>query len=80
MAEFRGSSAEAAELLSPSAAENQLRGVLGDKQAFLPSEEDRARAQFLLLAALTVTLGPQELDQILAEGRVLADSLVLNVP
>ena len=78
VAEFRGSSAEAAELLSPSAAENQLRGVLGDKQAIVPSEEDRARAQFLLLAALTVTLGPQELDQVLAEGRALADALIME--
>lgn len=76
VAGFRGSSVEAAELLSPSAAENQLRGVLGDKQAVVPPEEDRARAQFLLLAALTVTLGPQELDRVLAEGRALADSLI----
>ena len=36
VAEFRGSSAEAAELLSPSAAENQVRGVLGDRQAIVP--------------------------------------------
>jgi len=75
VAGFRGSSAEAAELLSASAAENQLREVLGEEQGIVPSEEDRARAQFLLLAALTVTLGPQELDQVLAEGRALADSL-----
>jgi hypothetical protein len=34
------------------------------------------RAQFLLLAALTVTLGPRELDRVLAEGRALADSLI----
>jgi hypothetical protein len=30
-----------------------------------------------LLAALTVTLGSQELDQVLAEGRDLADSLIM---
>lgn len=72
VAEFRGSSVEAAELLSPSAAENQLRGALGERQDVLPSEEARARAQFLLLGALTVTLGPQELDQVMAEGRALA--------
>jgi hypothetical protein len=35
---------EAAELLSPSAAENQLREVLGDKQAIRPPVEARARA------------------------------------
>jgi hypothetical protein len=78
VAGFRGSSVEAAELLSPSAAENQLRGVLGEKQGIVPPEEDRARAQLLLLAALTVTAGPQELDQVLAEGRALADSLILD--
>jgi hypothetical protein len=71
VAEFRSSSAEAAELLSPSAAENQLRGVLGEKQAIVPPEEDRARAQFLLLAALTVTLGSQELDQVLADSLIM---------
>jgi len=80
VAEFRSSSAEAAELLSPSAAENQLRRVLGEKQAIVPPEEDRARAQLLLLAALAVTLGPQELDQVLAEGRTLADSFVRDAP
>jgi hypothetical protein len=46
-----------------------LRGVLGDRQAIFPLEEDRVRAQFLLLAALTVTLDPRELDQVSAEGR-----------
>ena len=78
VAGFRGSSVEAAELLSPSAAENQLREVLGDRQAIFPPEEDRARAQFLLLAALAVTLDPRELDQVLTEGRALADSLILG--
>jgi hypothetical protein len=76
VAGFRGSSAEAADLLSPSAAENQLRGILGDEQAILPHEEARARAQFLLLAALTVTLDSQELDQVLTDGRALADALI----
>jgi hypothetical protein len=76
VADFRSSSPEAAELLSPSAAENQLREVLGDKQAIRPPEEARARAQFMLLAALTVTLDPRERDEVLAEGRVLADSLI----
>jgi hypothetical protein len=78
VAGFRSSSAEAADLLSPSAAENQLRGVLGEKQAALPPEEARARAQFLLLAALTVTLYPQELDKVLADGRALADALIME--
>ena len=76
MADFRASSTEAAGLLNPSAAENQLRDVLGDKQAIRPPEEARARAQFLLLAALAVTLGPDELDEVLAEGRALADSAI----
>jgi hypothetical protein len=78
VAGFRSSSAEAADLLSPSAAENQLREVLGEKQVILPPEEARARAQFLLLAALTVTLDPQELDKFLADGRALADSLIME--
>jgi len=76
VADFRSSSPEAAELLSPSTAENQLREVLGDKQAIRPPEEARARAQFMLRAALTVTLDPRERDEVLAEGRVLADSLI----
>jgi hypothetical protein len=76
VADFRSSSPEAAELLSPAAAENQLREVLGDKQAIRPPEEARARAQFMLLAALTVTLNPVERDEVLAEGRALADSLI----
>jgi hypothetical protein len=76
VADFRGSSTEAADLLSPSAAENQLRQVLGDKQVIRPPEEARARAQFLLLAALTVVLSPHELDEVLAQGRTLADSLI----
>jgi hypothetical protein len=76
VADFRGSSPEAAELLSPSAAENQLREVLGDKQAIRPPEEARARAQFMLLAALTITLDPHERDEVLAQGRALADSLI----
>jgi hypothetical protein len=76
VADFRGSSADAAELLSPSAAENQLRGVLSDNQATIPSEEARTRAQFLLLAALTVALDSTELDEVLVQGRTLADSLI----
>jgi hypothetical protein len=76
VADFRSSSAEAADLLSPSAAENQLREVLGDKQAIRPPEEARARAQFVLLAALAVMLDPAELDEVLAEGRALADRLI----
>ena len=76
VAGFRSSSAEAAALLSASAAENQLRGVLGEQQATRPPEEERARAQFLLLAALTVALDGQELDEVLAQGRALADSLI----
>jgi hypothetical protein len=75
VAGFRGSSPEAAGLLSASAAENQLRWALGEEQATRPPEEARARAHFLLLAALTATLDGQELDEVLAQGRTLADSL-----
>ena len=78
VADFRSSSAEAADLLSPSAAENQLRDVLGDKQAIRPPEEARARAQFLLLAALAVVLDPPELDEVLTKGRALADLMIAD--
>jgi hypothetical protein len=75
VAEFRSSSAEAASLVSASAAENQLRGALGEKLTTRPDEETRARAQLILLAALTVGFTPHELDELLSEGRTLADSL-----
>lgn len=76
VADFRSSSSEAARLISPSAAENQLRGVLGDIAAVRPPEEARARAQLLLLAALSASMDADELDGALAEGRVLADRLL----
>jgi len=75
VADFRSSSAEAASLVSASAAENQLRGALGEKLATRPDEETRARAQLILLAALTVGFTPHKLDGLLSEGRTLADSL-----
>ena len=75
VADFRSSSAEAASLVSASAAENQLRGVLGEKLTTLPDEETRARAQLILLGALTVGFTTHELDGLLSEGRTLADSL-----
>jgi hypothetical protein len=76
VAGFRSSSTEAANLVSPLAAENQLRGVLGEKHAARPPEEARAYAQFTLLGALTATLDPQELDNVLARGRALADQII----
>ncbi len=75
VADFRSSSAEAASLISASAAENQLRGVLGEKLTTRPDEETRGRAQLILLAALTAGFTPHELDELLSEGRTLADSL-----
>jgi hypothetical protein len=74
VAGFRAGAAEAADLLSLSAAENPLRGVLGEQQTTCPKKV-RTRAQFLLLAALAVTLDAHELNEVLAEGRALADSL-----
>jgi hypothetical protein len=56
VAGFRSSSAEAADLLSPPAAENQLREVLGNRRAIRPLEEERARAQFLLLVSCCSSL------------------------
>jgi hypothetical protein len=76
VAGFRASSAEAASLLSAAATENQLREALGEKQATRPPEEARARAQFLLLGALAVSLSQHELDEVLTAGRVLADSAI----
>jgi hypothetical protein len=75
VADFRSSSTEAANLVSPLAAENQLRGVLGEKQATRPPEEARAYAQFMLLGVLIATLDQQELDNVLAQGRALADQM-----
>jgi hypothetical protein len=75
VADFRGSSAEAAGLVSASAAENQLRGVLGERLTTRPDEETRGRTQLILLAALTLGFTPHELDGLLSEGRTLADSL-----
>ena len=74
VADFRSSSAAAASLISASAAENQLRGVLGEKLTTRPDEETRGRAQLILLATLTAGLTPHELDGLLSEGRTLADS------
>ena len=59
------------------AAENQLRGVLGETLTTRPDEETRARAQLILLAALTAGMAPEELDELLSDGRALADSLVV---
>jgi hypothetical protein len=75
VADFRSSSPEAAGLVSASAAENQLRRVLGERLTARPDEETRGRAQLILLAALTVDFAPHELDGLLSEGRTLADSL-----
>ncbi len=75
VADFRSSSAEAAGLVSASAAENQVRGALGEKLTALPDQEIRARVQVILLAVLTAGFTPHELNGLLAEGRTLADSL-----
>jgi hypothetical protein len=78
VADFRSSSTEAANLVSPLAAENQLRGVLGDEQATRPPEQARAYAQFMLLGALAAALDPHELDSVLAQGRGLADQIITD--
>jgi hypothetical protein len=75
VADFRSSSVEAASLVSASAAENQLRGALGEKPTILPDEETRARVQVILLAALTAVFASADLDGLLTEGRTLADAL-----
>jgi hypothetical protein len=75
VADVRGSSTQAATLISASAAENQLRGALGKSLTWRPDEETRARVQLLLLSALTLGLADDELDRVLADGRALADHL-----
>ncbi len=76
VSDFRRSSPEAASLISASAAENQLRGVLGEKLSTRPDEETRARVQLMLLAALTAGLTRHELDELLADGRAFAERLL----
>ena len=76
VADFRSSSPEAASLIRPSAAENQLRGVLGEKLTTRPDEETRARVQLMLLAALTAGLTRQELHELMSDGRALAERLL----
>lgn len=71
----RSSSTQAAALISASAAENQLRTVLGNAPAWRPDEETRARVQLLLLNALTADMADENLDSVLSEGRALADQL-----
>jgi hypothetical protein len=78
VADFRSSSPAAASLISASAAENQLRGVLGEKLTTRPDEETRARVQLMLLAALAAGFTRQELDELLADGRTLADAALLS--
>jgi hypothetical protein len=69
VADFRSSSPEAASLISAAAAENQLRAVLGENPTTRLDEETQARAQLILLAALTAALTPHELDDLLSESR-----------
>jgi hypothetical protein len=75
VADVRGGSTQAAALVSASAAENQLRTVLGSPPARRPDEETRARVQLLLLSALTADMADEELETVLSEARVLADQL-----
>jgi hypothetical protein len=72
VADVRSSSPETAALISPSAAENQLRGALGKELTWRPDEETRARVQLMLLTALTIDLAEDELDDLLSAGRDLA--------
>ena len=62
--------------LDPAAAEHQLRTALGERIPHYPAEEDRARAQVILLTALAHDLTGPELDALLAEARTLADQVI----
>jgi hypothetical protein len=68
---------ERPDALDARAAEHQLRAALGEKQAGYPDEEARARAQVVLLDALiqSAELDDAGLDELLAQGRRLADNL-----
>jgi hypothetical protein len=66
--------------LDPAAAEHQLRTALGEKIPGYPPSEARARAQVILLTALTsdpALTGP-EIDELLAEARTLANQLITH--
>jgi hypothetical protein len=78
VADARRSSSQAATMISASAAENQLRTVLGKAANWRPDEETRARVQLLLLVALTADVANDELDAVLREGRTLADRHVVD--
>jgi hypothetical protein len=78
VADVRSSSSEGSGILDPAGAEDQLRAALGQEPAGCSDEEARARAQLILLAALTVRLGltAQGLDNLVSDGRELADDLI----
>lgn len=76
VAHARSSSPQVAAMISASAAENQLRTVLGEAADWRPDEETRARVQLLLLVALTADMANDELDTVLRDGRTLADQIV----
>jgi len=76
VADARSSSPQAAAMISASAAENQLRTVLGKTVDWRPNEETRARVQLLLLVALTADVASDELDTVLREGRTLTDQVM----
>jgi hypothetical protein len=73
IADIRSDTDEAAQYLSPSAAENQIRLALGDTVTPWPDMEARGRAQFTLLCILTADYASDELDNLLAEARALAN-------
>jgi hypothetical protein len=58
VADVRSSSGEASGILNPAVAEDQLRAALGQELAGHSDEEARARAQLILLAALTARCPP----------------------
>lgn len=62
--------------LDPAAAEHQLRTALGERIPHYPAEEDRARAQVILLTVLAHDLTGPELDALLADARTLADQVI----
>lgn len=73
VAGVRSRSDQMAALLSPLAAERQLRSALGQEVTPYPDMETRGRAQMTLLGVLTSDYTSHELAAMLSDARTLAE-------
>jgi hypothetical protein len=76
VADVRSRSDEMAALLSPLAAERQLRSALGQEVTPYPDMEARGRAQMILLGVLTTNYTSHELAAMLSDARALAEEAI----